>query len=133
MKNLLFALLLCLPFVINAQGDKKQSFKFESISFQEDGTNREFYANYKQGIAYYNKGVDIITKAQPAETVGSTEKLPDDAKAQFNTALPFLEKAYTLNPKNEKILLALQGTYFALADYTKSDSFKKELDTLKKK
>jgi hypothetical protein len=133
MKNILFAILICLPFAINAQSENKRAYKYEAIDQKEDGTNKEFYANYKQGIAHYNKGVDVINKTEPDGTIGSVDKLQEEATAEFKAALPFLEKAYSLNSKNEKVLIALQGVYFALADFDKSDRYKKEQEILKKK
>ncbi|MBI4930898.1 MAG: hypothetical protein HY841_09065 [Bacteroidetes bacterium] len=131
MKKILFSIFVCLPFALYAQDDNAGKFKFESIPLKEDGSNKEFYSNYKQGIAFYNKAVDIINKAETGkdETVN---KIQEDAITELKTALPFLEKAYSINSKNEKILTALQGSYFAMNEFEKSDRYKQELESLKK-
>ena len=130
MKKILFSILVCLPCALYGQGDNAGKFKFESIPLKEDGSNKEFYSNYKQGIVFYNKAVDIINKAE----IGNNEtlnKIQEEAITELKTALPFLEKAYSINSKNEKILTALQGAFFAMNEYEKSDRYKKELETLK--
>ena len=55
MKKILFSILVCLPCALYGQGDNAGKFKFESIPLKEDGSNKEFYSNYKQGIVFYNK------------------------------------------------------------------------------
>ena len=68
-----------------------------------------------------------------ANGISSLWQRPQGVHANvIKLSLPFLEKAYSINSKNEKLLTALQGTYFGLYDFEKSDRYKKELESLKK-
>ena len=99
-------------------------------AFSQDST-QTFNYNSKKGLEHYNKGVDAINAMGASET--PLDSIGEPAKAQFTIALRYLEKAYAINPKSEKVLIALQGTYFSLDDMEKSDRFKNELAALKKK
>ena len=112
-------------------GDAHSTFTFDTISPKTDG-NKEFQENYTKGIAFYNKGVDLINHMKPDGNPAELDKVQGEAKAQFKLALPFLEKAYGLNKTNRTLLKALQGTYFSQYDFEKSDKMKKELESLKK-
>lgn len=97
-------------------------------AFSQDSTNT-FEYNYKMGMEHYNKGVNVINNDG---MVQHTTVYIDSVQDEFKKAIPYLEKAYSINSKNEKILTALQGSYFGLYDFAKSDKYKKELDFLKK-
>jgi len=132
MRNFLLSILISLPFAINAQESGGNTFAFTTIAAQDNGSSIEFQDNYTKGADLYNKGVDIINKLSLSSTIDETNKAKIQANAQFKMALPFLEKAYNLNPKNENILKALQGAYFSFNDIKDSDRYKKELESLKK-
>ncbi len=101
-------------------------------AFSQDSTNTFDY-NYKKGMEHYNKGVDSINKAHDlAENEVHDTSLVKKGRGEFKQALPFLLKAYTINPKNEKLLIALQGIYFGLYEFETSDRYKQELESLKK-
>ena len=80
MKKIILSIILLSPIFLLAQNDSNKTFKFAPITQNEDGSNKEFYANYKQGIAFYNKAVDIINKTEPKDKVGTIDKLQDEAK-----------------------------------------------------
>ena len=98
-------------------------------AFSQDSANTFDY-NYRKGMEHYNKGVDIVNKIQGEPILDS---INPKVKVEFNYALPFLLKAYSINSKNEKVLTALQGTYFGLYEFETADRYKKELEQLKKK
>jgi hypothetical protein len=104
-------------------------FGFALTAFSQDSTNH-FEFNCKKGMEHYNKGVDIINKIEGDPILDSINA---KAKAEFNLALPFLLKAYSLNSKDEKVLTALHGVYFGLENYSTADKYKAELELLKKK
>lgn len=116
---------------------------FGITAFSQDSTNTFDY-NYKKGMEHYNKGVDILNKYdfKPNERIAcvelvipkdSTDSVMVQAKREFNSALPFLLKSYSIDSKNEKVLTALQGIYFSMYDFKESDRYKNELELLKKK
>lgn len=102
---------------------------FGLTAFSQDSTNTFDY-NYRKGIEHYNKGVDIVNKIQGEPII---ENIQTEAKEEFTKALPFLQKAYSINPKNEKVLKGLQGVYFSLYEFDTADKYKKELEALNKK
>ena len=115
MKRIITLIILCCPLVIFAQNNKK-----------------DFDDNYKKGIELYNKGVDVINNVQPTDEVMRLDEIQESAKKYFKEALPFLEKACSLNSKDKNTLTALTGIYFSMNDFEKSDKYKKELEALKK-
>ena len=131
--KILFSILIYFPFALLAQDNNKQTFKYASIAPQQiEDINKEFRENYKKGMAAYNAAVDAINKMEPASDVVTIDKMQEEAKEHFKSAMPFFEKAYSINSKNEKLLIALQGVYFGLSDFEKSDRYKNELESLKK-
>ena len=104
---------------------------FGLTAFAQDSTNTFDY-NYKKGMEHYNRGVDQINKVYTGQEPINFDSLHAETLAHFKTALPFLLKAYSLNSKNEKVVTALQGSYFSMQDFKNSDKYKKELEALKK-
>jgi hypothetical protein len=98
--------------------------------FAQDST-RAFDYNSKMGLKHYNIGVDIINSKGTAEA--NLDSIGEPAKTQFAIALRYLDKAYAIDPKNEKVLKALQGTHFSLSDNAKAERYRSELEALKKK
>ena len=99
-----------------------------SSAFSQDSTNT-FEYNYRKGMEYYNAGDDITNSKNSYSTVELIEK----ANSEYKKALPFLESAYLINPKHEKLLGALQDVCFSLYDFEKSDKYYYELKALKTK
>ena len=50
----------------------------------------------------------------------------------FKKSLPFMEKAYQLNPKRKETLQGLEGIYYSLNENEKYDKIKQELIELEK-
>lgn len=89
-------------------------------------------ANYSLGIIYYNQAVDIINKQNYNIDFTTLAQIQDDCVILFKKALPYAQKAYTLDSKNKNVLEMLSGIYFGLNDLDKSNQYKAELETLKK-
>ena len=89
--------------------------------------------NYNLAMLYYNYGVDIINAMDVSEDIIVIENIQDQAKELFKKALPYALKAYSLNPKRREVLIALQGVYFSLYEFEKSDEFKAKVEELDKK
>ncbi|MCB0803891.1 MAG: hypothetical protein KDB74_12400, partial [Flavobacteriales bacterium] len=56
--------------------------------------------------------------------------IQDEIIVLFRKSLPYMKKAYDLNPTRKETLIGLQGIYFSLNDMPKSELFKKELEML---
>ncbi|MFL5729994.1 MAG: tetratricopeptide repeat protein [Cytophagaceae bacterium] len=89
-------------------------------------------ANYNMGLLFYNEAVDKIN-ALPLDTdLIALEDIQQECKDLFKQALPYMEKAYQLNPKNKETLIGLSGIYFSLHDVENSNKIKAELDAIDK-
>ena len=89
-------------------------------------------ANYNLAMLYYNYGVDIINAMDVSEDIIVIENIQEEAKSLFKKALPYALKAYALIPKRREVLVCLQGIYFSLYEFDKSDEFKAKVELLDK-
>lgn len=89
-------------------------------------------ANYNMAMLYYNYGVDIINAMDVGEDIIVVEQIQEQAKELFKKALPYALRAYALNPKRREVLVCLQGIYFSLYEFEKSDQFKLAIEQLDK-
>ncbi len=88
--------------------------------------------NYNLSMLYYNYGVDLINNMSVTEDIVVIENIQEDSKALFKKALPYALKAYALNPKKREVLVCLEGIYFSLYEFDKSDEFKGKVALLDK-
>lgn len=95
-----------------------------------DSNNRA--ANLNLALLYYNYGVDIINAMDVSSDIIVIENIQDQAKELFKKSLPYAIKSYSLNPKDRRVLTALQGIYFSLYEFEKSDEFKAKVELLDK-
>lgn len=80
-----------------------------------------FDANYNLGALFFNNGVQLLSIANklPLDAVEEYEKLKKQAEMEFEKALPYLEKAYSLRPEDQNTLLALKELYTRTKQYEK--------------
>jgi tetratricopeptide (TPR) repeat protein len=89
-------------------------------------------ANYNLGLLYYNQAVDKINSLPFDTDLIALEDIQQECKDLFKQALPYMEKAYQLNPQNKETLIGLSGIYFSLHDIENSNKIKSELNFLEK-
>ena len=89
-------------------------------------------ANYNMGILYYNQGVDIVNAMDYDLDLEQLSQLQDQIVVLFKKSLPYMLKAYELDPKRRATLTGLQGIYFSLNDMEKSERYRLELEELDK-
>lgn len=83
-------------------------------------------ANYNMGIVYYNQAVSLImNKLDYDFDLATLNDIQDEALTWFKKSLPFMEKAYQLNPKRKETLIGLSGIYYSLHDNEKCQQFQK--------
>lgn len=87
-------------------------------------------ANYNLGILYYNEGVEIVTNMNYDLDLFELEMLQEQMVQLFRQSLPFMKKAYDLNPKRRETIEGLQGIYISLNDFQQSQIYKKQLESL---
>ena len=92
-------------------------------------------ANYNMALLYYNQAVKIINAMGYDEDIVSLNMIVDNCTGLFKESLPFMEKAYHLNPNRRETLVGLSGIYFSLNEEEKRqyyDLLIQDLDRNKK-
>ena len=107
---------------INAEADYKSSLAINPDAF---GTN------YNLGALYFNTAIEQNNKANATSNNSTHKKLKSKADTLFAKALPFLEKAYSIDSKDKNTLLSLKQLYYMNGDYAKSSEMKKTIEGLK--
>lgn len=132
-----FKTVLADQYAIIFKRDMKQNLEFLSrseITYKEvialDTNNKS--ATLNLAFLYYNYGVDIINNMSVESDIIVIENIQEEAKAQFKKALPYALKTYALDPKDPRVLRCLQGIYFSLYEFEKSDEFKAKLELIEK-
>lgn len=87
-------------------------------------------ANYNLAIHYYNQGVNIIDNMDYELPFDELFRIQEKVMELFSKALPYMLKAYELDPTRKAILQGLSGIYFGLNDIEKSEYYQKELEKL---
>jgi tetratricopeptide (TPR) repeat protein len=87
-------------------------------------------ANYNLAIHYYNQGVNIIENMDYDTDFETLFAIQAQVMELFGQALPYMKKAYKLNPKRKETLVGLSGIYFGLNDIEKSEYYQDELKKL---
>ncbi len=83
-------------------------------------------ANYNMGIIYYNQAVGLImNKLDYDFDLATLNDIQDEALTWFKKSLPYMEKAYQLNPHRKETLIGLSGIYYSLHDNERSQQFQK--------
>lgn len=92
-------------------------------------------ANYNMALLYYNQAVKIINAMGYDEDIVSLNMIVDNCTGLFKESLPFMEKAYHLNPSRRETLIGLEGIYFSLNEEEKRqyiELLRQDLDRNKK-
>lgn len=89
-----------------------------------------YSGHYNLGILYYNESVNIIKNLDYETELMTLDLIQDECVALFRKSLPYMQKAYELNPKRKDVLVGLSGIYFSLNELEKSEAIKKELNIL---
>jgi len=119
------------------EGDRKGKVDFlnlakaaynRALSFDPNNIN----ANYNMGILYYNQAVNLINQSDYDLDIVALNDVQDNSINLFKASLPFMEKAYSLDPNRKETLLGLSGIYFSLNEKEKSNEFKQKLEQIGK-
>jgi hypothetical protein len=94
--------------------------------------SNDYNANYNTGVLYYNKGVNNIKGLDPEAPIPIIVGTQDECVVLFKKALPYMLKAYNLNPKRREVLIGLSGIYFSLNEIDKSNHYNKLLEEVDK-
>jgi tetratricopeptide (TPR) repeat protein len=91
-----------------------------------------FDTQYSMGAAYINKASDMFVRANDIMDVNKYTAAIEEAMAVFAKGLPYMEKAYELNPKDINTLTSLKELYYRLKQTDKYEKISKELSDLQK-
>jgi hypothetical protein len=118
------------------ESDRK---KLEFLKLAKDAYNKilayepnNIFANYNMGILYYNQAVNLINQSDYDLDIVALNDIQDNSINLFKESLPFMEKAYELDPKRRETLLGLSGIYFSLNEFEKSNMYKQKLEEIEK-
>lgn len=113
--------------------------KYEFMKMAKDAYNKiladdpnNISANYNMGILYYNQAVNLINQSDYDLDIVALNDIQDNSITLFKESLPFMEKAYDLDPKRRETLLGLSGIYFSLNEFEKSNMYKQKLEEIEK-
>lgn len=108
----------------------------EAISWYKKSVEKNpeyFDALYNIGVDYYNKGADILHKAQEMDldTYKKEGKMvEEEANAVFKDALPYFEKAHEVRSDDVPTLETLQTLYSLMKNYDKVNEVQQKLEAL---
>ena len=80
---------------------------------------------------FYNQAVQLINQSDYDIDIVALNDIQDNSVKLFRESLPFMEKAYKLDPKRRETLLGLSGIYFSLNEKEKSDLYKQKLQEIR--
>ena len=89
--------------------------------------------NYNMGILYYNQGADIVNNMDYSLDLKELTMIQEDVHVLFSKSLPFMLKAYKMNPNKMETLIGLKGIYYSMNNMEKSDLFKHKIEELENK
>jgi tetratricopeptide (TPR) repeat protein len=91
----------------------KQDYANAEVDYKRAITLKDDYfdAYYNLGAMFFNIGADKINEANDIKDFKEYEKAKAAAEEYFEKAIPYLEKAHTLNETDKNTLLSLKQIY----------------------
>jgi tetratricopeptide (TPR) repeat protein len=118
-----------------AEGHFQEALNYYNQASEKDSKSAD--AIYSIGALYYNKAAFRTQELQKMENDFSPAGLKkakekrDQVMALFDQALPFFQKAESINPNELNTLIALSEIYARKEDFTKMKEFKARQDVVK--
>ena len=108
--------------------DKDKALLAYQKTVELDSTN--FDAYYNMGAIYYNKGAAKNDEANDVDPddFKKYKAVKKEADVFFKQALPYLEKAHSINPKDMATMQSLKLIYYRTGDLEKSNAMKAEIE-----
>lgn len=115
--------------IFDETGELEKAKKFYKKALEIDP--KDFTAAYNLGVIYYNKGVDIVTKANKMKDEEKYKKLKNEADEYFLKAIPYMEKAHEIKPEEKQVMSTLKTLYYRLR--TKKEDYLRKYKEMQKK
>lgn len=133
-----FLLALASVYTTIFEADKKG--KMEFLALAKETYNKiltldpnNVSANFNMGILFYTQAINLINQLDYGVDLRALSDAQDNSISLFRESLPFMEKAYMLDPNRKETLYGLSGIYFSLNEIEKSNEFKQKLEEIKRK
>ena len=95
--------------------------------------NPEYYdATFNLAAFYVNKGIRTRDEATalPLEAAAEYDRLMEQAKNEFNQALPYLQKIIEVQPENIKVLTTMRDVYMQLGKIAEANDIRSKIEAL---
>jgi len=92
----------------------------------------DYQANYNMAINHYNTGTHKLSKVNYQTEIFELIVLQDECITLFKASLPYMLKAYGINPERMETLKGLMAIHLALGEDAKAEFFKNEIERLVK-
>lgn len=94
--------------------------------------NDVFDYHYNLGALYFNQSADLYEKANNEPDNKKYQELKAKGDEKMKLAIPYLEKAHELNPKDLPTMESLKTAYYRIQALDKYEKIKKEIMDAKK-
>jgi len=93
----------------------------------------QFTPYYNLSVIFYNRGVEVVNTANqlPTNETAKYDAAMEKAKEHFRLSLPYIEKAYSIEPTEMAILESLKTVYYRLQMTDKYIDINKKIQSLK--
>lgn len=95
-----------------------------------DTDTANYGANYNLATLYYNRGVYNIQRVGAENDIPSLQRIQEVSREFFLHALPYMLKAFEMNPSRRETLLGLEGIYYSLQDTERSEHYRNLFEEL---
>lgn len=126
-KNPQYYLVKLRVFLEKEDYDKAIEVAKQAIAVKEN----DFDANYCCGLCYLKKGESAALAANKIKDNKKYQAATNMAKEQFKLAIPYLEKARSINPQDSPNLNLLKTCYYRINDGAHYKEIEAELNKLK--
>ncbi len=89
--------------------------------------------HYAMGASYINKAYEMNQKANDIMDVKKYEEAVNELNKVYSKALPYMQKAYELNPTDKYTLMSLKELYYRLKMTKEYEEIKAKLDAIEQK
>lgn len=89
--------------------------------------------HYAMGASYINKAYEMNQKANDIMDVKKYEEAVNELNKVYTKALPYMQKAYELNPNDKYTLMSLKELYYRLKMTKEYEEIKTKLDAMEQK
>ena len=108
----------------NAAYDRAEADYKRVVELDPEG----FDGNYSIGALYYNRGAEMLNEANNIMDDTKYKAAKIEAETQLKSALPFLEKAHTIDPTDAQTMSSLKIIYARTNQMDKFDEMKEKLE-----